>query len=208
MASPAPRPDDGGEARVAAHDEVVRLATRARDGDREAFQLLYRLHADRVFRFAASIVRDRGDAEDAAAETFLQAWRDLPRLRDCARYEAWLLQIAHRRSLDQLRKYRPTHPLDEAFEVAETRRDRSPVDATLDAEDVTGLRTAMNELPEAQRTVLVLRYLFEMSHDEIASATGRSSAAVRQLRQRGLASLRRALERGASARGFDGKGSP
>lgn len=196
VARPAPRSDEGGEEREAAHHEVVRLATRARDGDREAFQLLYRLHADRVFRFTASIVRDRGDAEDATAETFLQAWRDLPRLRDCARYEAWLLQIAHRRSLDQLRKHRPARPLDEAFAVEETWRDRSPLDATLDAEDVARLREAMNELPEAQRTVLTLRYLMEMSHDEIASTTGRSSAAVRQLRQRALASLRRVLERG------------
>lgn len=193
MARPAPRRDESVEDLDAGHDAVVRLATLARDGDREAFQRLYRIHASRVFRFTASIVRDRGDAEDATAETFLQAWRDLPRLRDCERYEAWLLQIAHRRSLDQLRKHRPLRPLDEAAEVAETRRDRSPHESTQDAEDAARLRDALNELPESQRTVLTLRYLMELSHDEIASTTGRSAAAVRQLRQRGLASLRRVL---------------
>lgn len=195
MASPAPRPARGDDDRESAHRQVVSLATRARAGDRDAFQQLYRLHADRVFRFAVSLVRDRRDAEDVAAETFLQAWRDLPRLRDCARYESWLLQIAHRRALDQVRRRRPARPLVEASGVAETRADRSPLEATLAAEDVDRLRDAMSTLPESQRTVLTLRYLMEMSHDEIASSTGRSAAAVRQLRQRALASLRRTLER-------------
>jgi RNA polymerase sigma-70 factor (ECF subfamily) len=181
--------------RVASRDDRTTLVEHAMQGDQAAFEQLYRLHVGPVYRFIGSMVRDSHLADDATAETFLQAWRDLPRLRDTARFESWLLQIAHRRAIDQLRRSRQTVRLEEAERVADGRRLASPEEQAEASADIELLRGALAELPDLQRMVITLRYLFQMSHEEIATQLGRSNDAVRALRQRALARLRRSIAR-------------
>src|SRR5207247_5439927 len=66
------------------------LVDLAQHGDREAFAVLARTSADRLFAIAQRILRDVGRAEDAVQQTLVIAWRQLPRLRDPDRFDAWL----------------------------------------------------------------------------------------------------------------------
>lgn len=188
------RKESGQPTLIEADDRSV-LVRRAQDGDRAAFEQLYRHHVGPVYRFIGSRLRDPHLTDDATAETFLQAWRDLPRLRDPERFESWLLQIAHRRAIDQARARRQTVPLERAESVADDRRVASPERQGEANADIELVRSALDELPEAQRTVITLRYLFQMSHEEIATQLGRSNEAVRALRQRAFARLRRNIAR-------------
>ena len=120
------------------------------------------------------------------------AWRDLPKLRRAERFDAWLFRIAHNRALDELR-CAPTIPLDEGMDLPETNRGGSPeaaVEAKLNGDRV---RQGLIELPEAQRQVLILRFLQQLPHGEIARRMGKSGPAVRMFQHRALANMRRVL---------------
>jgi len=174
-------------------DGLTLLVARARDGDRMAFSEIFQLRVGTLQRYIGSIVRDPERTQDAMAETFIDVWRNLPKLREVERFDGWMLRIAHRRAMDELRKLRPSVALDDAPEVMDDRRDRSPsavAEASADAEIV---HRALAELPEPQREVVTLRYLHDLSYEEIATRVGRSNDAVRQLHQRGMARLRRQL---------------
>ena len=174
--------------------DLEALVRRSQLGDREAFGEIFRVRADTVHRYIGAMLRDDGRTEDATAETFIAAWKSLSTLRDPERFDAWLLRIAHHRAMDELRKLRPTVALEDVPELPDERRDASPhavVEGLSDSAEVQG---ALAELPDLQRTVLTLRYLHDLSYEEIARQLDRSSGAVRQLRQWGLAALRRRFE--------------
>jgi len=90
---------------------------RARTGDKAAFAVLYQQRAGGVLRYAMSLLRNPAAAEDVAAQTFLQAWQGLPRLKHADRFDAWLFRIAHNVAMSELRR-QPTAPLETAPEIA------------------------------------------------------------------------------------------
>ena len=188
------RGTDGSVTAAAAPDELALLVGRAREGDRVAFSEIFKLRLSTVQRYIGSIVRDPERTQDAVAETFIDAWRNLPKLREVERFDGWLLRIAHRRSMDEMRRSQPTVALDDAPEVADERRDSSPSAAAEASADAEIVRAALAELPAPQREVVTLRYLHDLSYAEIAKQVGRSNDAVRQLHQRGLARLKRNLK--------------
>jgi RNA polymerase sigma-70 factor (ECF subfamily) len=84
------------------------LVRRAASGQREAFEELVRRHRARVFALALRICRDHDDAEDALQETFIAAYRALPRFDQRARVSTWLYRIATNKCYDVLARRRPT----------------------------------------------------------------------------------------------------
>ena len=90
----------------AASDEV--LARRAAEGQTEAFEELVRRHRARVYALALRICRNADDAEDALQETFIAAYRALPRFDRRARVSTWLYRIATNKCYDVLARRRPT----------------------------------------------------------------------------------------------------
>ncbi|MEZ4503705.1 MAG: sigma-70 family RNA polymerase sigma factor [Dehalococcoidia bacterium] len=173
----------------------IEVVTRAREGDPAAFETLYRLRIERVARYVGAIVRDRARTEDAVAETFLQAWRDLPKLRQPDRFDGWLLRIAYRRALAEAR-VRTHATLDAASTVPDERRDGSPEDSLEAALTTAEVQDALRRLPDAAREVLMLRHLGELSHREIAAQLGKSEEAARAAYSRAARDLRQLLEDG------------
>ncbi len=181
--------------RVAAPRRVVspiELVERARERDRRAFEALYRLQFPSIARQVAALVRDPDRAEDAVAQTFLLAWKDLPQLRRADRFDSWLARIAHHQAINELRRPR-TAPLEEAPEAADQSEFGSP-SRMLDRDaDVDRLRIALLALPSDQRTVLMLRFLRDLPHVEVARLLGRSQQATRALQYRALRAMHRVL---------------
>lgn len=172
---------------------LQQFVLRAMDGDRDAFATLYRARVAGVARYVGAIVRDVDRTEDVVAQTFLLAWRDLPKLRHPERFDAWLLRIARNQARSALR--RPTdYPLDQASEPPDPSPFTSPSAALERKSDMERVRTALLRLPEAQREVLALRFFQELSHAEVAEQTGRTVEAARALQYRALGSLRDVLE--------------
>ncbi|HEY2141200.1 MAG TPA: sigma-70 family RNA polymerase sigma factor [Solirubrobacteraceae bacterium] len=149
------------------------------------FQRFLDAHRDAVWRLLVSSV-GRLEADDCFQETFLAALRAYPRLRPDSDLRAWVLTIAHRKALDAHRgRARRALPVAEVAAVA----DRAT--APLPSND-EGLWEAVRELPSRQRSAVVLRYVGDLPHREIAMAIGCSEEAARRSLHEGLTKLRKA----------------
>jgi RNA polymerase sigma factor (sigma-70 family) len=155
-------------------------------GELPPFQRFLDAHRDVVWRFLVSAVGPV-DAEDCFQETFIAALRAYPRLRADSNLRAWVLTIAHRKSLDAHRaRSRRATPVEDPAAV-----DGSPAPSAPER-DAT-LWSAVDELPARQRAAVVLRYVADLPHREIAAAIGCSEEAARRSLHEGLSKLRKVV---------------
>ncbi len=194
------------------------LVARAAAGDGTAFAALMRRHNQLLFRTARSILQSDAEAEEAVQEGWLSAWRALGRFRAESRVSTWLVRIVVNEALGRLRR-RPAQviPLEAAMlsNDPKTRAaltdapERGPEQQTARAEIRRLMEARIDLLPEAYRTVFVLRAVEEMSVEDVATALDIPEATVRTrfFRARGL--LRESLAQEmdtalTGAFGFDG----
>jgi RNA polymerase sigma-70 factor (ECF subfamily) len=171
----------------------VRLAiARATEGDREALRLLYIRYSDNVYGYVRSIVRDEKEAEDLTQHVFLKLITAICKYDDRGvPFSAWLLRLARNAALDHLRRRRAT-PTEEVH-GADTHFDETSLEAARD------LRTALDALPEEQRSVVVMRHVIGLTPPEIAERMGRSESSIHGLHHRGRKALQQELRRLDSA---------
>jgi RNA polymerase sigma-70 factor (ECF subfamily) len=166
---------------------------RAAAGDEDAFDALIRPRLARLFRLAVSITRDVGDAQDAVQDGCVAAWRDLPRLRDRDRFDAWLAQIVVNACRGQLRRRRRTtaREIDVDIAVMSDAPGLTSVGPDDGAGEVEAIRRAFGRLDPDTRMLLALHYVDERPLAEIGRITG---APVGTVKWR-LWNARRALDR-------------
>jgi RNA polymerase sigma factor (sigma-70 family) len=164
------------------------------------FQRFLDEQRDVVWRLLVSSVGS-ADADDCFQETFIAALRAYPRLRPDSNLRAWVLTIAQRKALDVHRaRARRAAPVADPAEVeASNRGALGKGVATLSASEQALahdelLWQAVGELPERQRSAVVLRYVADMRHREIATAIGCSEEAARSSLREGLNKLRKVVE--------------
>lgn len=133
------------------------------------------------------------DAADAWSETFLSALEAYPRLRPESSIRGWLVTIAHRKALDQLRgAARRPQPAGDLPEIPAA--DATPAGASSMDDD---LRAALDALPAKQRGAVIYRYLADLSYAEVGELLESSAIAARRSAADGIASLRKHLSKGA-----------
>jgi RNA polymerase sigma-70 factor (ECF subfamily) len=142
------------------------LVQRARAGDARAFERVYREHAGRVYGLCLRMTRDAQLAEDCVQETFINAWRALPKFEVRSSLSTWLHRIAVNVSLAKRRRSAPIEPLpeDDAGTSGEWLLE-TPV-------EVQEIETAIGALPDGARDALVLHALYGYSHGEAAQMLG------------------------------------
>jgi RNA polymerase sigma-70 factor (ECF subfamily) len=144
------------------------LIQQAQDGDRSAFGELVRRHYTGVVNVVYRLCGDTGLAEDMAQEAFLRAWLNLPSFHPESSLRNWLYRIAVNAALDVLRRKTDEPIEDEKMQMA-TDQAPGPEAAVIAKEQAAFLQQAMKSLPEAARSVLVLREYGELSYQEIAA---------------------------------------
>jgi len=145
------------------------LVTRAQNGERSAFSELVCIHVQGVRNVIYRMCGDVQIAEDAAQETFIQAWIHLSSYRPQTSLRSWLYRIAVNAATDILRKEKRILPI--ALEELQLKDQQPGPEAILSqAERTSVLQKAVLSLPDASRAVLVLREYEEMSYHEIADA--------------------------------------
>lgn len=189
---------------AAAHADAV-LARAAAAGDHAAFRQLVKRHNQLLYRTARSILRDDTEAEDAVQESWLQAYRSIDGFRADAKLSTWLVRIAVNESLGRLRasgRRAEVVYLDAGIDyeiAAEMNMQQPEADRPEPAAERGELRrileACIDELPEAFRTVFVLRAVQEMSVEEAADCLGLPEATVRTRHFRARAVLRESLAR-------------
>jgi RNA polymerase sigma-70 factor (ECF subfamily) len=156
-----------------------------------AFDALYVLYAERVFRFLYSRVGLRAEAEDLTAQTFLAAMEAFPRYRHRGHFAAWLFSIARNKTNDHFRRGKPHAELDE---IAEMAGEYDLFAEVISREQRDALRSQLSQLREDEREILQLRYVAELSFAEISSLLGRSEDAVKKSLYRSIERLQSRLE--------------
>jgi RNA polymerase sigma-70 factor (ECF subfamily) len=140
------------------------LVLRCQAGDEEAFAELVEQYQPGLRYYLRRMLYGVCDADDVLQEVWLDVFRSIAKLVDAAAFRAWLYQVARARALKQFRKRRLNfQPLEEA-EAADAARNTE----TLTAEAAKIIHEAIDKLPAAQREVVVLRYIENMSYEEIA----------------------------------------
>ena len=141
------------------------LVERARDGDRDAFEELVRSRMDAVYRLSLAIVGSEADARDTAQDAFVAAWRQLPRLREIERFDAWFGRICVNaaRMTIRARNRRRVREIPAEAVLSAARAVDEPLG------DGARLATALDHLSLDQRTILMLHHLDGRSVDELAA---------------------------------------
>jgi RNA polymerase sigma-70 factor, ECF subfamily len=180
------------------------LAKLASEGDEAAFEIIMRRHNRLLFRTARSILKIDAEAEDALQETYLRAWRALSTFRAESKLSTWLVRIVTNEALGRLRRRSASViPFDATMDAADSDSEQSMDDDPDQRPECIAMRSdvrrlveaRIDALPEAFRTVFVLRAVEEWSVEEIAEALQLPEATVRtrHFRARGL--LRESLSR-------------
>jgi RNA polymerase sigma factor (sigma-70 family) len=165
------------------------LIARAQDGDAEAYAALVRAHQDVAFRTAMLITQNASEAEEAAQDAFVKAYRALHRFRSGEPLRPWLLTIVanearnRRRSSARQTALALRSPLPEGA-------GRSAETEVLAAESRGALLAALNGMRPDDRLVLGCRYLLELSEAETAAALGVPTGTVKSRTSRALERLR------------------
>jgi RNA polymerase sigma-70 factor (ECF subfamily) len=159
------------------------LIRRAKEGDRDAFGQIYKLHYAGITRMAR--FRLGPEYEDAVSEVFVRAWSALPRYREAgAPFGAWLYGIARHVVADEVARRIRTQPVAQTPDAGVPFR----------ADDGLALAEALAQLPDEQRQVIELKFLVGMRNPAVAAALNISVGAVNAKQWRAIGALRRLLE--------------
>ena len=167
----------------------VEEVERARRGDHDAFASLIGEAVNRMYALASLILRDTDRAQDATQEAIVRAWRELPKLRDPERFQAWLRRMVVNACYDEGRRI---HRRAEVSLVHLS--DRHVVDPTSAFVERDRIERAFRRLPLDQRSALVLQHQFGMSHTEIADSLEIPVGTVKSRLRYGTAAMRASLE--------------
>ena len=165
-----------------------------KNGDTEAYGMLYEQYAEVIFRYVYSHLDNRLDAEDLTEEIFLRAWRALPKYDERGLpFTAFLFRIARNSLIDYYRQKKVVSSLEE-MEIQS--HEAGPEEATDMRIENHALRETIAELREDYRNVLIFRFLSGLSPEETAQVMQRSVGAVRVLQHRALSALKDLMDKG------------
>jgi RNA polymerase sigma-70 factor, ECF subfamily len=174
------------------HPELHELVLAAKRGDAEAFEGLVRATYGDVYALAYRLVGNGHDAADVLQEAYLRAYRSLRKFRGDASFRTWMYRITANCSATLMSRRRDARDveLDEEMPIADCRTGRDPQAAASSGDDRARLVCALARLPESLRLVVVLRDVYDLSHEAIAVELGISQTAAKVRLHRARRKLR------------------
>jgi RNA polymerase sigma-70 factor, ECF subfamily len=185
-------------------DPDAALMLRVKRGDRVAFAALVDKYKQPVMNFVFRSLRDEIEAEDLAQNVFLQAYKSRARYKQTAKFTTWLFTIARNLCLNEIRR-RSRHPAESIEETHAEHEDQprqqyedksqiAPPEKLLHGELAQKIEEALAELPENQRTAILLCRQEELTYEEIAEVLDCSLSATKSLIHRGRETLKEKLK--------------
>ena len=173
-------------------DERVIEACQA--GDREAFRLLFETYKDRVFSIAVySFGGDETAASDVSQQVFLKLMTNIAQFRGDAAFTTWLFRLVVNACTDEQRKRRRFLPFGESTPMSRIEERRPQEKRYLKAEIADSVQTAIKQLKPKLRMAILLKYVEDLSYEEIATVLGCSKGTVASRLNRGHQALARKL---------------
>jgi RNA polymerase sigma-70 factor (ECF subfamily) len=185
-------------------DPDAALMLRVKQGDTAAFTELVEKYKQPVMNLVYRTLRDATEAEDLAQNVFVQVYKSAHRYKTTARFTTWLFTIARNLCLNEIRR-RSRHPAesldvphpeqeDQPLRQIEDKKTFSPPETLLHHELEEKIAAALAELPENQRTAIILCRQEELSYEDIAKVLGCSLSATKSLIHRGRETLKEKLK--------------
>jgi len=180
----------------------VRLAKLARKGDQRAFAEIVELYKDKIFHLAYRMLSNRHEAEDVVQETFLRVYKNLDRYDENQKFSTWIYRIGTNLSIDRLRKRKPSFSLDADLNESEgmdgysliPSDNRTPESEMLLSETQRIIHQAIDGLPAKYKTIMILRYIQDLSLQEISEILDLPVTTMKTRVHRGREFLRKKLE--------------
>ncbi len=154
---------------------------RAKQGDDDAFAMLVEVYQVPVYNLCYRMLGHPSEAEDAAQETFLKAYKGISRYDPERRFATWLLSIASHHCIDRLRRKRfPVRSFDELLPGQQKADDAPGPEAALtQKENQEAVMKMLEQLGDQDRLMIILRYWYDLSYEEIAQSLSSSVSAVK-----------------------------
>lgn len=189
---------------VGERDPDAELMLRVKQGEAAAFEELVNKYRQPILNFVYRTLRDSSEAEDLAQNVFVQVFKSADRYRVEAKFSTWLFTIARNLCLNEIRR-RSRHPAesldaaenpedDSASRQFEDRKNTSAPDLLLRDELTNKVEEALADLPENQRTAILLFKEKDMSYEEISKILDCSLSATKSLIHRGRETLKQKLK--------------
>ncbi len=177
------------------------LIAQAQQGDKAAVSALYEAYAQPILRYISYRVDSDSVAEDLTSEVFVRMVRGLPQYQDTgAPFGAWLYRIAATRIADHYRYQR--RMTAEPISDEQPNDDTDPLNTLARQQERDQLRKALQALPEDYQTLLILRFMQQLPHSEVAAVMNKSEAAIRVMQHRALKALAEQLGQTGKARSY------
>lgn len=178
-------------------EDEIKIIERAKDGEAEAFGLLYDHYLPKIYRFVLLKVSHREEAEDLTHQTFLKAWENISNYIDQGfPFSSWLYQISRNTVIDHYRSSAKAKSNENIDDLAEIISDENEsIDSSLDKKMALKTVTkAIKELKDIEQDVIIMRFVDELSHDEVAKALDKTEGAVKLIQHRAIKNLKKILK--------------
>lgn len=177
---------------------------RVKQGDAAAFTELVEKYKQPIMNLVYRTIHDPTEAEDLAQNVFVQVFKSAPRYKSTAKFSTWLFTIARNLCLNEIRR-RSRHPAesldtphpeqeDQPLHQFEDKKTFSPPESLLHGELARKIEEALGDLPENQRSAVLLCRQEDLSYEEIAEVLGCSVSATKSLIHRGRETLKEKLK--------------
>ncbi|HEY4496819.1 MAG TPA: sigma-70 family RNA polymerase sigma factor [Candidatus Paceibacterota bacterium] len=178
-------------------EDEKKIIRKAREGEANAFGLLYDHYLERIYRFVLLKVSHREEAEDLTHLAFLKAWERIGEYQDQGfPFGSWLYKIARNTIIDHYRSSngRKTEiTLDYSLEIIPSEDDH--LDKSVDnAIEIQTVMDAIKKLKPIEQDVVIMRFIDEMSNEEVADAVGKTIGAVKLIQHRALRKIKQELK--------------
>jgi len=171
------------------------LVARAKEGEAEAFGLLYDFYMPRIYRFVLIKVGQREEAEDLTQGVFLKAWEHIETYESRGYpFSSWLYRIARNSVIDRHRKSRPQLNIDDLSPdiLMQEGTQGSDLQAKI---EWNAMLEAIFKLKDVEQDVLIMRFVDEMQHKEVAKAIGKTEQATKVIQHRALKNLKKVMDK-------------
>ena len=183
--------------------DELNIVHRAQQGDAGAFRQLVEAYQGQVYRLALHMGLSPADAEEAAQDAFLAAWKGLPRFRGDSRFSTWLYQLTTHAAIDLMRREKKYQNSTDIDDVVLSDEVQSPQAAVEKQETQEAVQKALQTLSPQAREILLLRYQAELGYEEIGAVLGLPNGTVKSRINRAKVQLKEILLRQGNFFGFD-----
>jgi len=168
------------------------LVKKAQNKDAEAFGQLYDQYLPAIYRFVFLKINNKAATEDLTHQVFLKAWQNMENYQAQGfPFSSWLYRIAHNLVVDYYRTEKSSLNLETIKEVSVNCGLEEKIDQDL---ELNLIKTALQELPVEQQTIIIMKFVEDLSNKEIAAVLGKTEGAVKTAQSRSLDNLKKIID--------------